>query len=335
MLILFKYSLKIEISGMSQPNAAVMNSILSSSPSPRYRISTITATGSLNTEVNLDLLYQSLIPLCITNEEDGIVYTEYGKKKVETVYKGFSKKQKKMDLVSSDKPPTKRFDNQVTIVYRTSLNGVKCMMNTKVFKNGNVQMTGVRSITQGHQMIERIAVMIRGIYNTVPDIVVNIDNLGCRNYRLRLINSDFRVGYEIRREQLYKILMDNYKVCCSFEPCIYPAVKIKYYFNESRNIKDGICYCSKKCIIGKGCGSGDKLCKKVTIAVFQSGCIIITGGQSIEQVEEAYRYINEILSENIEHIKKKNVIFDDNDGYEDNFKVLIKTSNIQSKVKAV
>lgn len=318
----------------------------------KYRISTITATASLNTEIYLDLLYQSLMPLCngVEGEQEsdtesdvfddlieGIVYIEYGKKKVETIYKGYSKKvamkQKKCNTSTIATSSTKRFDNQVTIVYRMVLNGVVSMMNTKIFKNGNIQMTGIRSINQGKDMVEKIVTMIKNIYNNDPTanpaIVTNIENICCNNYKLRLINSDFRVGYDIRREQLYKILMDNYNMSCSFEPCIYPAVKVKYYFNDCNSLKDGICNCSKKCIIGKACGTGDNLCKKVTIAIFQSGCIIITGGQSICQVDEAYAFINKILKDNIEHIKKKKVIVSGNEGIDEDFKVMVKTANIK------
>jgi TATA-box binding protein (TBP) (component of TFIID and TFIIIB) len=67
----------------------------------------------------------------------------------------------------------------------------------------------------------------------------------------------------------------------------------------------------------------------VTIAVFQSGCIIITGGQSIEQVDEAYAFIRRVLSDNIEHVRKKKVIVSGSEGIEENFKVLVKTANIK------
>ena len=264
---------------------------------------------------------------------DGIVYIEYGKKKVETVYKGYSKKFSTKHRVKPE--TTKRFDNQVTIVYRTKLTpltyglpDIICMMNTKIFKNGNIQMTGIRSIEQGKEMVNNIVKMILNIHkNGESNIVTNIDNIRCNDYKLRLINSDFRIGYDVRREQLFKLLVDNYNICCSFEPCIYPAVKIKYYFNEENQLKDGLCKCSKKCIIGKGSGCGDKLCKKVTIAVFQSGCIIITGGQSIDQVNEAYRFITKTLSDNIDNVKKQNILIPSAGELMET--VLIKTVNIK------
>ena len=267
----------------------------------KYRISTITATGSLNTEINLEVLYDSFSALQMPD----IVYIEYGKKKIDW---GHNKKFINRHLRSST-ASTKRFDNQVTLVYRVMLKETLCMLNTKIFKNGNVQMTRIRNIDQGREMIERIVEIIRNLYDTNQNCISDIEKLSCSNYKLRLINSDFRINYDIRREQLYKMLIEKYQMNCSFEPCIYPAVKIKYYFNDDNSCrKDGICYCSKKCMIGKSSGCGDNQCKKVTIAVFQSGCIIITGGQSIAQVDEAYDFITRILADNIDVIKKKMVL---------------------------
>ena len=45
-----------------------------------------------------------------------------------------------------------------------------------------------------------------------------------------------------------------------------------------------------------------KRCKKVTIAVFQSGKIIITGGQTIQQVHAAYKFICKVFKEQCQYI---------------------------------
>ena len=60
------------------------------------------------------------------------------------------------------------------------------------------------------------------------------------------------------------------------------------------NISNGICCCENLCN-GKGRANGDGYCKKVTIAVFKSGSIIITGGQNIEQLETAYHFIKNFI----------------------------------------
>ena len=48
---------------------------------------------------------------------------------------------------------------------------------------------------------------------------------------------------------------------------------------------------------GKGRADGDGNCKKVTIAVFKSGKIIITGGQNTKQLESAYYFIHNFINE--------------------------------------
>ena len=44
---------------------------------------------------------------------------------------------------------------------------------------------------------------------------------------------------------------------------------------------------------GNACGDGD--CKKVTIAIFKSGKVIITGGQNKSQINESYRFISNFI----------------------------------------
>jgi TATA-box binding protein (TBP) (component of TFIID and TFIIIB) len=58
---------------------------------------------------------------------------------------------------------------------------------------------------------------------------------------------------------------------------------------------------------GKGNGLSDTNCKKITVAVFQSGCVIITGAQSKEQIDETYAWINKIIISNREKIEKKTI----------------------------
>ena len=64
---------------------------------------------------------------------------------------------------------------------------------------------------------------------------------------------------------------------------------------------DGICRCTGLCD-GKGDGEGDGNCKKVTIATFQSGNVIITGARKNIQTQAAYKYINMIFRENMGEI---------------------------------
>lgn len=256
-------------------------------PTP-CKISTITATGNVNSLINLDVLYENV------TISPSIVYIEYGKQKNDKCFRGVNQMTKKK-LKNKE---YKRFDNQVTCIVFSDDKYV----NVKMFKNGKIQMTGLKRVNQGRHIIDIIIdnlidIYNRGFTNIVEDhtVLKNID------YMIRLINSDFRVGIEIKRDKLNKLVQNTYNVLSSFEPCIYPGVKIQFFWKEN-GTKDGICKCTGYCD-GKGKHND---CKKITIAVFQSGCIIITGAQTLEQISDAYRFICKLIKKNIIEIEKKN-----------------------------
>ena len=251
-------------------------------PTP-YKISTITATGSLNSLIDLESFYNEID--VVDAESDGIIYVEYGKKKSESLSKGYNKKH--AIARRKNKALIKRFDNQATVIIKTGILSV----NVKVFKNGNVQMTGLKTIEQGRDTVQKIVDAISNIFETKGiSVVEDIHKMVACNYAIRLINSDFRIGIEIKRDKLNQLLRSEYSVSSSFEPCIYPGVKIQYYWNPKEDTR--------------GVGLGDLEDKKITIAVFQSGCIIITGAQQLDQIDMAYEFICSIINDNIKHLQK-------------------------------
>ena len=100
------------------------------------------------------------------------------------------------------------------------------------------------------------------------------------DFKIILINSNFKINYSIKREELYRILLEK-KINCRYEPCIHACVNIKY-----KEIED---------------------CKPVSIFVFQSGNIIITGAKETDRIIRAYTYIKTILSENTSDIIRRNI----------------------------
>lgn len=265
-----------------------------------YKVSTITATGSMNGWLNLDVLYEHLEVIEKDSPDPGCLFVEYGHKKSDTYYKGFNKKL----LVNRRKTTqTKRFDNQVTVVLRLA-GAVPHPINVKIFKNGNVQMTGLRTIEQGQAVIDTIIRTVGEIHaHKDPSICDDPKALTATNYRVRLINCDFRIGYEVKRDKLYKIIQQKYNTFCSFEPCIYPGVKIQYHWNLASPTSKGGCFCEVPCN-GKGTGEGEGQCKKITIAVFQSGCVIITGAQTHAQISTAYDFITGVFKKHMPEIQK-------------------------------
>ena len=238
------------------------------------RISTITANGDLGSKVDLDIFFRELeiVPL----GQQGIVWAKY-----RSEVRGNHPNSKRNSAESANK----HFNHQVTIVYWW---GPTYTPNLKVFYTGNVQMTGVKGFDDGPMFVNKIADEMHRIYRSGFESTVQ---LAGRDFLIRMINSDFKVPYEIRRKELYNILLDHYDITCTYQPESYPGVKINYFWNSN---KTGLCQCNKFCI-GKGMGQGDGDCKKVTISLFRSGSILITGATSYEQVCDAYDFIQEIL----------------------------------------
>ena len=111
-----------------------------------------------------------------------------------------------------------------------------------------------------------------------------------------MMNSDYTIGRAIRRDQLYKVLVETYGLWSSFEPTIYQGVNTKFFWNKVRpaSAPVGICVCPTPCE-GGGSGYGIGHCKKITISPFRTGSIIITGARHPEQLHDAYNFINTVL----------------------------------------
>jgi TATA-box binding protein (TBP) (component of TFIID and TFIIIB) len=183
----------------------------------------------------------------------------------------------------------RHFDNQVTVLFR--LVPANVTMNIKVFKNGKVQLTGVKRKEQGEEAVRHLVCALREMDAATPGVVLDARLLEATGYRVCLINSDFHLGFELTRDKLFGCLRNAYDTVCTYEPCIYPGVKIQYMWNTlPMTSHEGVCCCTEPCS-GKGDGMGDGKCRKITIAVFQSGSVIITGAHTLTQIDDAYRFI--------------------------------------------
>lgn len=266
--------------------------MISEPPTP-IRISTITATGSVGTPVNLQVLFDN-IHIIGEHEPSGLTYIEYAPRSGEKVSKGIPKKKR---------VAKKTFSNQATCILRLTEDGMRFHPTVKIFINGSVQQTGLKNVDQGKHVVDDLIEIIRGIHKVDDRIVSNIDDVVNTAYRVQLINSDMRMGFDIRRDRLHNLMLTKYGIVSSFESSVYPGVKLGYYTTSTNPRRDGKCYCTSNCC-GKGTGQGDGDCRRVTISVFASGCVILTGGNTNQQITDAYDFIVRVVKENEELLKK-------------------------------
>lgn len=251
--------------------------------SENLHISTMVQIGKLNTKIILKSLAENL------NINDNILYIEYGSE----INKGENNKK----LSDKKRAVKKYFYNQLTIHVHNNLKKNK-RVNVKIFNNGRIQMTGINSDIIGQTTMDIVLKEFLKL-SSKEEIFSENEVKQVNDLETVLINSDFDVYHEIDRENLHRTIVEN-GYLSSYEPCNYPGVNIKYYFNPlKRNF--GICDCDKHC---NGKGLNDT-CKKITIAVFKSGKIIITGGRSKYHIQTAYEFITEFIDENKSFVFKK------------------------------
>ena len=260
------------------------------------RISTMTVTGDLGVIPDLQKLYDncSLIP-----------YWQIGEGILKIEFAGQQKGVCTEDILHTTAKTKKRFFNQSSLVFRLARpasGGVRYKeTNIKLFKNGGFQMTGINSEEMARAAIERLIAFNnmpeRGIWpadGPAPRIV---------KFDTCMINSDYAIDKAIRRDRLYRVLVEEYGLWCTYEPTIYQGVNTKFFWNSTRpaDAPPGICVCPTPCT-GEGHGYAVGHCKKITIAPFRTGKIIITGAKFMEQLTDAYAFLNGVFETHADQV---------------------------------
>ena len=265
-------------------------------PEP-VKVSTMTMTCKVHCQINIHNVARFM-----DLHMDKILSVKYGKHPLNNRSLIPNKKKKKV------KSGKKNFYNECTIKIKPctvpdepiiedldiekTLNGKKkpkkkskCNnpINIKLFKNGSLQLTGVKNMKCFLEVIETLfhelkivkAVIHEGKLVTKP-FITDPAQLILHSIKICMINTNFNLKIKIDRDQLYeRLLLD--KIKCKFEPLTHAGVNIKFQYSAD---------------------------KKISILVFKSGAIIITGATNIDQIAEAYNFI-------ISKIKKygKKIIF--------------------------
>ena len=290
------------------------------------KIKFVTTTGDskINCPMDFNFIYENFTPpeniIKINNISDEVIFNDH------VIYKVVGCKTGNLPVKGFFKKDKKDFYNCATL--NIVLNSNKCA-NVKIFKNGKIQLTGIPHPELGRKTVEVVCKFIKDLHK---DKSISAEIL---YYNTVMINTCYelfpnldKIG--INRHVLHKKLINDYQLSSIFDSEGYPGVRIEYFYNKDtfNTENEGRCMCSKKCN-GKGSGSGDTNCRKISIAIFQSGCAIIAGGPSnIDPIYSAYNFINKIISDNINSVIKKGVKKKSN--IKKNKKIFIKIKNINN-----
>lgn len=136
---------------------------------------------------------------------------------------GISKK----DIMNCRGKVKNAFYNCFAIIIRFKYEGEFREIHVKIFNTGKLEIPGVLN-SEILEMMRQYVLKVLQPHISTP--LAFIENSNDDNV---LINSNFNCGFYIDREKLFSILRSNkYGLETSYDPCIYPGIKCKYYFNN-------------------------------------------------------------------------------------------------------
>ncbi len=207
-----------------------------------------------------------------------------------------------------DKADNLHFYNSCSVVIKPNKN-TKCI-TIKLFNNGGITITGSKEEMDGYKAC---CILLEELKKE-PSIFLDekledIEKLTINGFGSTMINSNYELNFKLDLDVLFRCIekedKDIYKM---YDSDRYRGLKVGFFWNDNKgDNQDGICRCPKKCK-GKGKGTLNGECKKVTIAIFKSGSIIITGGRTDDQTDKAYQFINNIISKHYSEVMKVSIM---------------------------
>jgi hypothetical protein len=210
---------------------------------------------------------------------------------------GLSKK----DIMTYRMKKKNAFYNCFALIVRFYQDNQFKEVHVKVFNTGKMEIPGILN----NQMLELIQVKIIEILQ--PHISTLLEYKHMEIEENVLINSNFNCGFYIDRDKLHSILRsDKYGIESAYDPCSYPGVKCKYYFNNHQEYDN---------TIQSGCVEKDDQNMKrhelddntkyteISFMIFRTGSCLIVGNCNEKVLLFVFDFIKNILQTEYSQIR--------------------------------
>ena len=150
------------------------------------------------------------------------INNEMGRIKFKDVRKlsvGISKK----DVLSYRSKKKSAFYNCFVLIIRLKIEGLFREFHVKIFNTGKMKLPGVRN----DEIFGELLDFIKNLFQPFIEKPLGYD----RQSDTVLINSNFNCGFYINQEVFYKILLCKYNIQCIYDPCSYPGIQCKFYYD--------------------------------------------------------------------------------------------------------
>lgn len=210
-------------------------------------------------------------------------------KDIRKVSIGLSKK----DIMSYRSKKKSAFYNCFVMIVRILVDQTYKEFHVKIFNTGKIEIPGIQSETV-FQLLLKLVITI--LQPHIPEkLEYNIDS-----EETVLINSNFNCGFFINREILYDILKFKYNIQSIYDPCSYPGIQCKFYYNPDLENQIG-------CQISEEDRKKYKNMKEVSFMIFRTGSVLIVGRCDESVLMIIYEFLKIILNNEYKQICQKNI----------------------------
>ena len=215
----------------------------------------------------------------------------------------------KKDLTSHRCKKKSAFYNCFVLIIRMKFDGSFKEFHVKVFNTGKVEMPGVQNDDMFRDVLALSLVTLQPYVEEKLEYKAN-------STETVLINSNFKCGFYINREALYDILRYKYNIQAIYDPCSYPGIQCKFYYNHDIKGQTGSQISAEKKALHLNIS-------EVSFMIFRTGSVLIVGKCEDSVLLYIYEFLKDILFNEYKNICQKNINEDD--------VVKIKTKKIRRK----
>lgn len=198
----------------------------------------------------------------------------------------------KKDILSYRSKKKSAFYNCFVLILRILYDGEFKECHVKVFNTGKLELPGIQSK-------ESLQLILKTLVDTLND---NCDlDIGVKKgvkSETVLINSNFTCNYFIDREKLVDILKQKYKLNTTYDPCSYPGIMSKFYYDTKKQIQDGIEPPQEEKKKFK------KRFKEVSFMIFRTGSVLIVGKCETDDLMKIYEFLKNVLHDEYINVRQ-------------------------------
>jgi hypothetical protein len=209
-------------------------------------------------------------------------------KDIRKISVGISKK----DIISYRIKKKSAFYNCFVMIMRIKLDGIYKEYHIKIFNTGKIEIPGVQNDDTYELILGRIIDVLGPFITSGINLEYNQKSITV------LINSNFNCGFYINREKLHELFKYKYNIQSIYDPCSYPGIQSKFYYNPNVEIQTGSKIPETKKHLY------DNIIE-VSFMVFRTGSILIVGMCDENVLYKIYDFLKELLSKEFHNINQK------------------------------